>query len=195
MSTEPRRGRPRSAQAETAILDAATELLLTEGLAGVSMDEVADRAGVSKATIYRWWPTKERLALDALYREWDTSSASSPDTGSLQGDLLALVRPWVRRIRTRPYGRVIAALMTEAQTDPAFAVQYLARFVEPRRERARPIIARAIERDELPADTDVELALDMIYGPLYNRLLNGHAPLSARFVSRLVDTVIAGLAA
>jgi AcrR family transcriptional regulator len=195
MSTEPRRGRPRSAEAETAILDAATELLLTEGLAEVSMDEVAEHAGVSKATIYRWWPTKESLALDALFHEWDTSSASAPDTGSLRGDLLALVRPWIRRIRKRPYGRVIAALITEAQTDPAFAAQYLARFLEPRREQAQPIIVRAIERGELPADTDVALALDMIYGPLYHRLLNGHAPLSERFVRRLVDTVIAGLAA
>ena len=67
MNMERRRGRPRSAKAQSAILDAATELLLTEGLADVSMDEVAERAGVSKATIYRWWPTKETLALEALY--------------------------------------------------------------------------------------------------------------------------------
>jgi AcrR family transcriptional regulator len=67
----PRRGRPRSERASDAIFDAAAELLLEHGLDAVSMDAVAERAGVSKATIYRWWPTKETLALDALYHEWE----------------------------------------------------------------------------------------------------------------------------
>ena len=117
-----RRGRPRSEKACTAILEAATELLLEQGLETVSMDEVAERAGVSKATIYRWWPSKQTLALDALYHEWDTARAEPPDTGSLRADLLALLRPWIRRIRARPYGRVVAELVAEAQTDPEFAV-------------------------------------------------------------------------
>src|SRR6267378_4222357 len=109
------------------------------------------------------------------------------------GDLLSLLRPWVRLVRKRPYGRVIAALITEAQTDPAFAELYRERFVEPRRDQARPILRHAIERGELPATTDVELAVDLLYGPLYHRLLHGHAPLSERFLVRLVDTVLAGL--
>src|SRR6266498_1224789 len=120
----PKRGRPRSEQARESILHAAAELLLKRGLDAVSMDAVADRAGVSKATIYRWWPTKETLALEALYHEWDTARPSPPDTGSLRGDLLALLRPWIRRVRARPYGRVVAALIAEAQTDPEFATEY-----------------------------------------------------------------------
>ena len=100
----PRRGRPRSERAREAILSAAAELLLARGLGAVSMDAVAERAGVSKATIYRWWPTKETLALEALYHEWDTARPSSRDTGSLRGDLLALLRPWIRLVRARPYG-------------------------------------------------------------------------------------------
>jgi AcrR family transcriptional regulator len=188
----PRRGRPRSEKAREAILEAAAELLLARGLEVVSMDEVAERAGVSKATIYRWWPTKETLALDALYHEW---AAPPPGraTGSLRGDLLALLRPWVRLVGKRPYGRVIAALITEAQTDPAFARQYRERFIEPRRDQARPLFLHAIARGELPPETDIELALDLLYGPLYHRLLHGHAPLSERFVRDLVDTVLAGL--
>jgi AcrR family transcriptional regulator len=158
------------------------------------MDAVAERAAVSKATIYRWWPNKETLALDALYHEWAVLRSSRRETGSLRGDLLALLRPWVRLVGTRPYGRVIAALITEAQTDPAFAEQYRERFVEPRRDQVRPILARAIERAELPAATNVELALDLLYGPLYHRLLHGHAPLNERFLRELVDTVLAGLA-
>jgi len=189
------RGRPRSEKARQAILDAAIELLIAHGLEAVSMDEVADHAGVSKATIYRWWPTKETLALDALYHEWDTFQPSLPDTGSLRGDLLALVWPWVRRARKRPYARVVAALVEETHTDPAFAALYHERFVNPRRDPARAVLRRAIERDEISKDTDIELTLDLIYGALFHRLLHAHAPLSNRFVEDVIDATLAGLTA
>jgi AcrR family transcriptional regulator len=188
-------GRPRSEKARRAILESATELLLDNGLERVSMDAVAERAGVSKATIYRWWPSKETLALDALYHEWDTVPRALPDTGSLRGDLLALVRPWVRRVRSRPYARLIAALLAEVQTDPAFASEYRERFVSPRRDPARQIFRRAAERGELPRSTDVEVATDLLYGPLWHRLLHGHAPLNDRFVQSIVDATIAALKA
>jgi AcrR family transcriptional regulator len=192
---EPRRGRPRSEKARTAILDAAAELLLARGLGAVSMDAVAERAGVSKATIYRWWPTKEAVALDALYHEWATSTSPARDTGTLRGDLLALLRPWVRRVSGPPYARVIAALLTKARTDPTFAEEYVTRLVHPRRDQARPIFARAIERGEIPADGRVDVALDLLYGALYHRLLQGHAPLNDGFVRDVVDLVVAGLSA
>src|SRR5215212_1703525 len=156
IAATPRRGRPRSEQARKAILEAAAELLLARGLGAASMDAVAQRAGVSKATIYRWWPSKEMLALDALL-DWAAVRAPTRDTGSLRGDLLALVRPWVREIRKQPFGRVIAALVTEAHSDPQFAEAYRTRFVEPRREAMRAAFARAIERGEAPADLDVEV--------------------------------------
>jgi AcrR family transcriptional regulator len=188
----PKRGRPRSEKARHAILEAAAKLLLLRGLGAVSMDAVAETAGVSKATIYRWWPSKEMLALDALL-DWAGASAPARDTGALRGDLLALVRPWVREIRRQPYGRVIAALVTEAQSDPQFAEAYRTRFVEPRREAMRAALARAIERGEAPADLEVEVAVDLIYGPLYHRLLHGHAPLSGRFGEAVVDMALAGI--
>jgi AcrR family transcriptional regulator len=189
----PVRGRPRSEKARKAILDAAAELLLARGLSAVSMDEVAERAGVSKATIYRWWPTKETLALDALYTEWDTARSSPRDTGSLRGDLLALLRPWARLASSRPYGRVIAALITEAQTDPVFAAEYRQRLLEPRRDQARAVFRRAIERGEIPPGTNIEVALDLLYGPLYHRLLHGHAPLNDRFTQDVIDTALSGI--
>ncbi len=160
------RGRPRSEKAQNAILEAAAELLLEQGLAAVSMDAVAARAGVSKATIYRWWPTKETLALDALYHEW-ASVPPAQDTGALRG---------------------------EAQTDPAFAREYRARFLEPRRDQARTILRRAIGRGEIPADTKIEVALDLLYGPIYHRLLHGHAPLNDKFVRDVIDTALDGIA-
>ena len=189
----PQRGRPRSERARKAILGAAAELLLARGLSEVSMDAVAERAGVSKATIYRWWPTKETLALDALYTEWAAAPSQTRDTGSLRGDLLSMLRPWARLAGSRPYGRVVAALLTEAQTDPVFGAEYRQRFLEPRREQVREIFRRAIERGELPAGTKVEVALDLLYGSMYHRLLNGHAPLNDRFVRDVVDTVLNGV--
>jgi AcrR family transcriptional regulator len=190
-----RPGRPRSEKARNAILQATAELLLAHGLAGVSMDAVAERAGVSKATIYRWWPAKEALALDTLYEESARNRAPQRDTGTLRGDLLDLLEPWARLVSSRPYGRVIAGLIAKAQTDPAFAAQYRARFVEPRRDEARAVFARAIDRGEIPADTKVEVGLDLLYGPLYHRLLHGHAPLDGAFVRDVVDTTLAGLTA
>jgi AcrR family transcriptional regulator len=189
----PRRGRPRSEKARLAILEAAAELLLERGLPAVSMDAVAERAGVSKATIYRWWRTKETLALDALYNEWAAAPPPASSTASLRGDLMALLRPWVRLASSRPYGRVISALITEAQTDPEFAAVYLSRFIEPRREQASALFRCAIERGEIPADTKIDVALDLLYGPLYHRLLNGHAPLNDRFVRDIVDTALNGI--
>jgi AcrR family transcriptional regulator len=189
----PSRGRPRSEAARRAILDAAAELMLTRGLTAVSMDAIAERAGVSKATIYRWWPTKETVALDALQAEWATARPRSRNTGTLRGDLLALLRPWVRRVGSRPYARLIAALITEAHTDPAFAAEYRERFVEPRRDQARAVFRRAIEAGEIPPDTKVEVAIDLLYGPLYHRLLHGHAPLNDRFTRDVVDMALRGI--
>jgi AcrR family transcriptional regulator len=188
----PRRGRPRSEKARRAILEAAAELLLLRGLDAVSMDAVAERAGVSKATIYRWWPSKEMLALDALL-DWAAASAPVRDTGSLRGDVLALIRPWVREIRRRPFGPVIAAFVSEAQSDAKFADAYRTHFVEPRRDAMRAVFARAAERGEVAADVDVEVALDLIYGAVYHRLLHGHAELTDRFARDVVDLSLNGI--
>ncbi|HEX6454293.1 MAG TPA: TetR/AcrR family transcriptional regulator [Trebonia sp.] len=187
------RGRPRSEPARQAILAAAADLLLARGLSAVSMDAIAERAGVSKATIYRWWPTKETLALDALYEQLTEPNPEPPDTGSLEGDLSLLLSGWMKRARSAPYARVIGALVTEAATDPSFGELYRARYVEPRRAQARIVVARAVERGDLPAGIDVEATLDLLYGPVYHRLLHGHAPLTPEFAKYVVRTVVAGL--
>jgi AcrR family transcriptional regulator len=189
----PARGRPRSEKARQAILAAAMELLLDQGLHAMSMDDVASRAGVSKATIYRWWPSKERLALDALAAEWASTPTQMRDTGTLRGDLLARFRPWVRQLNRRPYARVVAGLIAAAQTDAEFAVRYREHFVQPRRDATRGLLVRARDRGEMAADSDLELTLDLLYGPVYHRLLHGHAPLTERFVEHVIDAVIASM--
>jgi rhodanese-related sulfurtransferase len=163
------------------------------GLDSVGMDAIAMRAGVSKATIYRWWPTKESLALDAIYHEWTAAHPESAGSGSLRVDLYSLLRPWVRLLNDRPYGRVVAAILAKVQTDDRFAEEYRTRFIDRRRQRARAIMQRAIESGEIGAGTNVELALDLLYGPVYHRLLHGHAPLDEPFVRGVVDTVVYGL--
>jgi AcrR family transcriptional regulator len=187
-------GRPRSEKARTAILAAAIDLLLEQGLHAMSMDDVAQLAGVSKATIYRWWPSKELLALDALATAWATPTAATQrDTGSLRGDLLAGFRAWLRQLKLKPYGRVIAGLVAQAQTDPEFAKLYREHFVEPRRAATRRLLQRAIDRGEIPANTNLDVTLDLLYGPIYHRLLHGHSPLTERFAQQVVDTVITGI--
>jgi AcrR family transcriptional regulator len=166
---------------------------MARGLAAVSVGAVAARAGVSKATIYRRWRTKELLALDALFHAWAAAHRPARVTGQLQADLFAVLRPWVQILRKRPYGPLIAALIAEAQTDAGFAEEYRMRFLGPRREQARAIFGRAIERGETAAGTDVDLALDLLYGPIYHRLFYGHGPLDEPFLRAVVESAVAAL--
>jgi AcrR family transcriptional regulator len=188
-------GRPRSEKARQAILAAAIGLVLDQGLYAVSMDEIARRAGVSKATIYRWWPSKERLVLDALAAEWATASAPGPgQSGNLRVDLLARLLPWIRQLKSQPFSRVVAGLVAEAQVNTEFAELYREHFVKPRRDATRELLVQAVERGEIGADTDFEITLDLLYGPIYHRMLHGHAPLTERFAEDVVDHVIAAVA-
>jgi AcrR family transcriptional regulator len=189
-----RRGRPRSESRKQAILEAAYALLCESGLAGTSMDAVAERAGVSKATIYRWWSSKELLALDALYESWDTQGPA-PANGetTLEGELLALVLPWVRMVAGSSSTRVLLGILTKAKDDPGFAEAYRERFIQPRRERSREVLRRAIERGDVAADVDIEVAADLLWGPLYHRLLHGHARFDEQFARRSVALAVAGI--
>ena len=187
-----RRGRPRSEKAQRAILEAAAELLVAQSLAAVSVAEVAARAGVSKATIYRRWRTKELLALDALFDAWTADHRPIHATGKLHADLLTLLRPWVELLRTRPYGHLLAALLAEAQTNARFAEEYWLRLVGPRRDEARALIEHAVERGTA-SGPEIELALDLVYGAIYHRLFHGHAPLDERFLHDVVGSAVAVL--
>ncbi len=115
------------------------------------------------------------------------------DTNSLRGDLIELMAPWARLLTAQPYARVIAVLLAKTRTDPAFAAEYTRRVIEPRRDQAMEMFQRAIERGEIQAGIDLEVALDLIYGPLYLRLLQGHAPLDDAFVEAAIGLALTGI--
>ena len=184
-----RTGRPRSQRTEKAILKAAAQLLAESGLAAMTMEGVAARAGVGKASIYRRWPSKGALAFDAALDEYLTDMPTR-ETGSLEGDLLATARDWIRSVKRSASGRTLKGIIAEVQSDPSLAEAWRERFVRPVRQRRRPIVERAIGRGQIPAGSDPELILDILYGPLYHRYLHGHLPLNDRFAIE-----VAGMAA
>ena len=194
-AARPRRGRPRSERSRQAIVRAASELVVERDLSEITMDALAERAQASKATIYRWWPSKELLVLDALRSAWDAAIPDAIDTGSLAEDLRALILPWTQELATKSFGRVITAFISRAQVDPDFAREYRAHFVGPRREPARRALERSIERGEIRADIDLEAALDLLYGPFYHRLLHGHAPITEGFATTIIGYVLLALSA
>jgi AcrR family transcriptional regulator len=188
----PRPGRPRSQEADRAILRAAAEILAERGLSGMSIEEVAARAGVGKTTIYRRWTSRGTLALDAFLDEFQ-SQQPLPDTGTLHGDLLAALRAWIRSVTRTSAGPILAGLIAEAQRDPELAAAWRERVVEPLRAQHKIMLSRAIDRGEIPATTDQEVVLDLLFGAAYHRLLHGHRPLTDKFARQVVDLVVAGM--
>jgi AcrR family transcriptional regulator len=188
----PKRGRPRSEQADRAILAAAAELLAERGPAGMSIEEVASRAGVGKATIYRRWASRGTLALDAFLAEFQ-GQQPLPDTGSLHDDLLAALRSWIRSVTRTSAGPILAGLIAEAQLDPGLATAWRERVVERLRAQHKIMLDRAVARGEISAKTDYDVVLDLMFGAAYHRLLHGHRPLTDLFARRVVDLIVAGL--
>jgi AcrR family transcriptional regulator len=187
------RGRPRSREAETAILKATRELLAEQGLTVMTIEEVASRAGVGKASIYRRWPNKAALALDAFVDDY-LAGLPVRDTGTLRGDLLASARDWIRLVTRTPAGRTLAGLLAETLIDPALAEAWREIVLHRMRDDRRAIISRAVARGEIPAGTDPDLMLDLFYGALYHRFTNGHLPLSQGFARALATAVSAAAA-
>lgn len=187
------RGRIRDADATAAILQAAMALLVERGLKGFTIEGVAARAGVGKATIYRWWPSRGAVALDAFLAAVDPQ-VPYPDIDDFATALRTQVRSLIGVFRDTPNGAVIRALLGEAQTDEDLAEAFRVRWVEVRRSHGRAVFRRAQQTGQICADLDIETAIDLVYGPVYYRLMTGHEPLSDEFASWLVDYALRGLA-
>src|ERR671917_2149251 len=184
-------GRPRSERAHRAILQAANDLLESEGFAAVTVEAIAERAGVSKATVYRWWPNKAAVVMDG-FLSTVSSEVPFPHTGHAREDIRLHMRRLTGAFGGR-MGRTVAALIAEGQADPELAEALRSRWLSVRRTEAKEILELGIERGELREDLDPEVAVDILYGPIYYRMLVGHAPLGEDFADTLADHVFAGL--
>lgn len=164
-------GRPRSESAKTAILAAAFDLLTERGYADFALEAVAARAGVGKSTIYRWWPGKAALAVDAFFETTETE-LRFPDTGTAAGDFRAQIVQ-LAALLSGGRGRAFAAMLGGARTDPGLARALGERWLAPRRAWGVARMARAQAEGELLPDTAPVAALALLYGPLYTPLLFG----------------------
>jgi AcrR family transcriptional regulator len=191
-TAQARRGRPRSEKAKASILAAASAILEAEGLREMSVDAVAARAGVSKATIYRWWDSKADLALDTFLADARRELAP-PNTGSFAKDLRARGRTISRAYGRTPLGPALAHLIGEAQADAELGVALTERVIAPLREGSREIFRRAITRGEIPKDTPIDVVIDMLVGPIYYHLLLRTGPRDNRLADAVVDLLLAAL--
>jgi AcrR family transcriptional regulator len=186
-ATETARGRPRNQQTHGAILDAARSLLRREGELRFSIEQVASAAGVSKASIYRRWPTKGALLIE-LYME-GFSDVIREDARSLRSEVKRYLLATVERLRDPLWRRILCSLMIEGQYDPVTAELLRERVVAPRRAAGLALLARAAEAQQIPPGLDHHLILDLLFGPLWYRLLFAHAPVDNNFVERLLKQV------
>jgi AcrR family transcriptional regulator len=182
----------RSDRARSAVLHAADDLLVERGYGGVTIEGIAARAGVAKQTIYRWWPSKFEILMDTFIEDAATALAL-PDTGSVGGDLRSHLRQLAAFLTTADAGRVLLALIGQAQHDAAMAVIFRQRYLDERRALDRTILERGVARGELPADLDLDLAIDLIYGPVYHRALLTGLPIDGSFTDALVDLALPAL--
>ncbi|QJS99391.1 TetR/AcrR family transcriptional regulator [Streptomyces asoensis] len=190
----PRRGRGRRPAGEVRadVLDAAGGLLLDRGMGTFTIEAVAGRAGVSKTTIYKWWPSKGALALDGYFHVVEAVLAF-PDSDDVEADLTTQLRAFVRILTETPAGRVIAELIGQAQTDPELSAALLERYSGPRRDLAVRRMRRAQAEGQLRADVDPEVLVDQLWGACYHRLLMPILPVTEEFATSLIANLLRGV--
>jgi len=190
-SEKPKRGRPRSEAARRAILEAASSLLEEGGMSAVTMEAVAARAKVGKPTIYRSWANAQALAMATLM-EADAAQTSVRETASPLADLECQILKVVDKFATKRGGQV-RLMLAAAEQDSEIAKGFRNQVILKSRVEGHDLLTRAISAGDIRADADIEIALDMIYGPLFYRVLIGHLPLDKAFAKRLLQEVLRGL--
>ncbi len=185
------RGRHRSLEAKASILKAVLHLLERRPLRRVTADAIAQRAGVSKATIYKWWPNKAQVALEA-YLGCMAERVATPDTGSAEVDFTIQLQSLTAFYTSRS-GRLFCQFIAEGQSDPAFLAMFRERFLYARRDAARVMWRRGVERKEIREDLDAEIVLDLVYGPTIFRLLAGHGLLNDNESAKMIEALFSGV--
>jgi len=183
-------GRPRSDEAHQAILKAALQLVSAQGFRAITVNQIAAEAGVGKMTVYRRWPHKAALVMDALL-ELVGPQTDFPSSPRALNSLREQLRLQAKFFRSR-YGRLIRSLLAEAQFDEELASAFRERWIQPRRRGVVQILQRAIQEGDLRNDIDLEAATDLLYGPIYYRLLLGTGAIDGRFIDRLYQQFLTG---
>lgn len=186
-----KRGRPRNVETQSSILSASYELLLESGFGAVTVEKIAERAQVSKATIYKWWPNKAAVVMDGFL-----SAAAArlpvPDTGSVFQDILEHATNMAQFMISRE-GSIFLEIIGEGQVDSGLAEAFRTRYIQPRRMEVRTILNRGLQRGELDKDLDIALCTDLIYGPIFYRLLVTGDRVDKSYVEQLVTHVFTGI--
>ncbi|GAA1181060.1 AcrR family transcriptional regulator [Kitasatospora gansuensis] len=185
----------RSERSRQAILTAAAELVTELGYARLTIEAIAARAGVGKQTIYRWWPSKGAVVFDALLagNANEAGSLALPDTGDVAADLRTLLRGTADELASPFLGSAGRALAAEVLTDPKLLDEYRERLLGPLLEVTRQRLRAARTAGQLAADADPDLAVELLYGPMYYRWLHGLGPLDHGYADRLVELVLRAL--
>jgi AcrR family transcriptional regulator len=183
-------GRPREERADKAILEATLRLIAERGLAELRIDDVAERAHVGKATIYRRYRSKDELVAAAVTSL--VSEISIPDTGSTENDLRELMRNAVRVYRGSLEAGVMPGLVDAMSRDPELARAVREGFLKRRRAALAAVLERGVERGDLRPDLDVELALDVLGGPLFYRLLITGGPIDNTLADGVAELILRG---
>jgi len=182
------RGRHRSVEAEAAILKATLYLLTRQPLRRITTDAIAARAGVSKATIYKWWPNKSMVALDAYLADM-TEQVASPDTGSAEQDFSLQLKS-VTAFYASPLGRLFGQFLAEGQSDPEFLKLFRERFLQARRDAARVMWQRGVERGEVRPEAATELVADVLPAMLAHRVILMREAIAESEITDIIEQIV-----
>lgn len=186
------RGRRPAEEVRADVLRAAGELLLSEGSADLTFERVSRLAGVSKTTLYKWWPSKGALALDGYFHAVEQTLAF-PDTGDIRADLTSQLRAFAKVMTDTPGGRVLAELIGQSQTDPELAAAYRRLYSGQRRRLAGDRLRKAQAAGQIRPEVDVQVIVDQLWGAVYHRLLIPDEPVTDEFVVALVTNLMIGI--
>ncbi|NEW40103.1 TetR/AcrR family transcriptional regulator [Nocardia cyriacigeorgica] len=186
----------RSERSRHAILTATRELIAEVGYAKVSIEAIAARAGVGKQTIYRWWPSKGAVIFDSFLAlsEGTDTDVTLPDTGDLRADLTLVMRATVAEFAEPAFENPIRALNTEIINDAELAEQYRTTLARPVEEAKKARLRSAQQAGQLAADADLDLVLEVLYAPLFQRWLHRSGPLTPEYADSLVEVTLRAFA-
>jgi AcrR family transcriptional regulator len=184
-------GLPRSERLRQVLLETAIEMVFDVGFRSVSIESIASKAGVAKTTIYRRWPNKAAVVMDAFMVRVGSGTLFPPAKKVM--DRVRLQMHAMARVFMGKDGALVRALLAEAQFDPELAVAFRERWTTPRRSMAVAVFREAMERGELRPEVNPETAIDLLYAPLYYRLQMGTGPLSEAYIEGLFHHGMKGL--